>query len=114
MHSIRYYNLMLYILLSGLALLLISIGLALYGYRGYSVKAAPDTSYFYSHYAMNDGCTKNNILDSLIAVLAEINEINMRSATNKGYYVTWSLIFLFAGSIVFLIFVYSALLSTRL
>jgi len=111
--GVKYYNLMLYILLIGLALLLASIGLALFGYRGYPVQAAPDSTYFYEHYATNEVCTKSNILDVLSTVLVETNKTNTRSAADKGYIITWSLIMLLAGSVVFVIFVFFALISTR-
>lgn len=112
-NCVTYYNPLLYTLIIGLSMLLASILLALLAYKLYNTRVVPNAPYFYEHYVINEEYTKDDILDNLTIARVEAIESNRKSSARKESFIAWSLILLWAGSAVCVIFIVVGLMVTK-
>jgi hypothetical protein len=112
-NNVTYYNLSLVISIVSLALLLISIYCALRAYKLYNMTIVPDPTYFYEQYVVNDGCTKDMILDNLTVAYVSAFQLNDKKRGDKSFFISLSFILLLTGSIAGVIFLIIILLSPK-
>lgn len=111
--SKAYYSWSLYVYIGSLILLLLAILFAIFAHWWYNITVVPNPSYFYDHYAINNECTKNDILDNLTSAFVEAFKINNSRRKWKEFLVGASFIFFVAGLVASVIFVFIAFIVPK-